>query len=380
MRIALVGRRFDPDGGGTERDLIVTAGILTRAGHRVVIYADEVRAPSDEFELRRVAAVRLGRALRLFGFAARAATIARRAGSELVLSFARIIGADIIRSGGGAHSSYVRAARQWQSMSGVTLMRLSPYHRAQVAIERAGYASPRLECAIAVSELVRRDLLKTFDLPSEKIVTLYNGVDLERFRPNADSKLRAEARRELAVPEDGLAIAFVGNGFARKGLKFLIDAWPLVDPKAHLVVAGADRAADKYRRRAAELGVGDRVRLLGSYQHVERLFAAVDGLAMPSLFEPFGNVVLEAMATGLPVLCSKACGAAELLPAELRELVVEDPTDLGELARRLNLLVRCAGDPILKSVLRSTAEQYSWDRHARELLSIIGRHSLAQRH
>src|SRR5271167_4906644 len=99
MRIALVTRRFDPAGGGTERDLTITARLLSRAGHQVTIYAAELRAPCNEWPLRQVSAPRLGRALGLLWFARAAGAAARREGADLVLSFARIIDADILRSG-----------------------------------------------------------------------------------------------------------------------------------------------------------------------------------------------------------------------------------------------------------------------------------------
>src|SRR5271154_1408184 len=98
MRIALVTRRFDPAGGGTERDLAITARLLSQAGQRVTIYAAGIRAPSDEWQLRQVAAPRLGRALGLLWFARVAGGAARREGADLVLSFARITDADILRS------------------------------------------------------------------------------------------------------------------------------------------------------------------------------------------------------------------------------------------------------------------------------------------
>ena len=141
MRIALVTRRFDPAGGGTERDLIITARLLSQVGHRVTIYAAEVRAPADEWPLRRIAASHLGRALELLWFARAAGATARREGTDVVMSFARIVDADILRSGGGAHSSYLRAARQWQTTPARIAMRLSPYHRVQMLVERSGFRS-----------------------------------------------------------------------------------------------------------------------------------------------------------------------------------------------------------------------------------------------
>ncbi len=111
MRIALLTRRFDSAGGGTERDLIVTANCLRAAGHQITIFADEIRGATGGWDVRRVGSgPRLGRALSLMRFAWTAAPAARRAGSDLVLSFARCVGADVMRSGGGAHASYLRAA------------------------------------------------------------------------------------------------------------------------------------------------------------------------------------------------------------------------------------------------------------------------------
>src|SRR5260221_14371091 len=104
MRIALVGRRFDPAGGGTERDLIVTAQLLAAAGHDVRIYAAEIRGMSAGLDVRPIPNPGVGRALKLMRFAARAAGIARADGTDLVLSFARIFRADILRSGGSAHA------------------------------------------------------------------------------------------------------------------------------------------------------------------------------------------------------------------------------------------------------------------------------------
>jgi UDP-glucose:(heptosyl)LPS alpha-1,3-glucosyltransferase len=369
MRIALISRRFDAAGGGTERDLLITAQILAAAGHQATIFADEVRSRSDNLVVRRVPGLPLGRALRSLSFALRVALVARREGAELVVSFARAVNADILRAGGGAHSSYVRAARRWQSPTASAAMRLSPYHRAQIALERASFKSRYLRCAIAVSELVRQDLLKTFALAPSNVFTLYNGVDLKRFAPNHDKSLTRKIRREFGIPEDWRAVAFIGHGFGRKGLRFLLEAWPLVDSQTCLVVAGADQAAAAYRRRAIQLGVGGRVIFVGARAGVEDLFAAVDALALPSLFEPFGNVVMEAMAAGLPVLCSKLTGAAELMPREFHELVIDDPTDVVELAQRVNLLLRWRGDA--SKVARAAAEQYTWERYGTELLRII---------
>ncbi|MGD0073745.1 MAG: glycosyltransferase family 4 protein [Candidatus Binataceae bacterium] len=369
MRIALLTRRFDPGGGGTERDLIITTDYLKRAGHSVTIYAAEARGCHDERAVRIVPTPPIGRALRLWRFACLAPTIARRDGADLILSFARTIGADVMRSGGGAHTSYIRAARAWRGAIAASAMYLSPYHRVQMRIEQRGFQSPRLRLAIAVADVVRRDLIERFKLPPEKVVTLYNGVDLERFRPPADSETRREIRATLRVPDSAPIVMFVGNGFARKGLPFLIEAWPRLESRAWMLVVGNDRQLASYKRRARAMAVGERILFLGPRLDVAKLFHAADVLALPSLFEPFGNVVLEAMASGLKVITSAASGVSEILPDALRAFTIEDPADTREIARRLDSLIEAPTD--LGGLARTAAESYSWDRYGEGLIRLL---------
>jgi len=370
MRVALLARRFDSAGGGTERDLIATAQALRAAGHQITIFADEIRGAGGDSDVRRVGAgPRLGRTLSLMRFAWTAAPAARRAGADLVLSFARCVGADVMRSGGGAHASYLRAARKWRGALGASAMRISPYHQVQMLVERQAFRSPSLKHVIAVSNFVRDDLIREFGLAPEKTVTIYNGVDLERFRPAADPSERAAIRQKFVVPATARVAAFVGNGFARKGLGFLIEAWPLVAGGAFLLVAGADRQTDKFARRARALNVGARVVFTGPQPKVEAIFHAADVFAMPSLFEPFGNVVMEAMACGLPAMTSAFSGVAELLPPSMRGLRVENPDDVGEVALRLGALFDAPAS--LGREARATAEKFTWTRYANELNALI---------
>jgi UDP-glucose:(heptosyl)LPS alpha-1,3-glucosyltransferase len=371
MRIALLTRRFDSAGGGTERDLIVTAECLRAAGHQITIFADEIRGTIGDWNIRRVGAgPQLGRTLSLLRFGWTAAPAARREGADLILSFARCVGADLMRSGGGAHASYVRAAPKWRGVISATAMRITPYHRVQMLVERQAFRNPGLKRVIAVSNFVRDDLIREFGLAPEKTLTIYNGVDLDRFRPATDSSECAAIRQKFAVPSSARVVAFVGNGFARKGLGFLIEAWPLVVGGAFLIVAGADRQTDKFARRARALNVGARVVFTGPQPNVETIFHAADAFAMPSLFEPFGNVVMEAMASGLPAMTSAFSGVAEVIPPTMRGFRVENPTDVGEVALRLGALFDAPAS--LGAEARSTAENFTWSRYAKELNALIG--------
>src|ERR1700689_4417754 len=130
-------------------------------------------------------------------------------------------------------------------------------------VERQVFRSPGLKRVIAVSNFVRDDLIREFNLAPEKVVTLYNGVEIDRFRPAADFSARAAIRQKFIVPASARVVAFVGNGFARKGLGFLIEAWPLIAGGTFLLVAGADRQTDKFARQARALNISARVVFTG---------------------------------------------------------------------------------------------------------------------
>jgi UDP-glucose:(heptosyl)LPS alpha-1,3-glucosyltransferase len=369
MRLALIARRFDPSGGGTERDLLVTAECLLRAGHDVSIYAAEVRKPSRRWRVVRAGTRWTGASLGLLRFAWAAPARARRDGAELVVSFARAVGADVLRSGGGAHAAYLRAARRWRGWAGAAAMRLRPYHHAQMIVERAGFTSPALRKAVAVSELVRTQLIGEFGLEPGKVATLYNGVNLARFRPVTDRATRIGLRQSFEVDTGAPVVAFVGNGFARKGLGPLLKAWPALETRPYLLVAGSDRAATRYIRLAHRLGIDGRVRFLGAQEQIERVLHAADALALPSFFEPFGNAVMEAMACGLGVLSSVQCGVAELMPAAMRPFVVQDPANPAEIAERLGALLQSGRE--VGERARAVVTEYTWERYASGLLELI---------
>jgi UDP-glucose:(heptosyl)LPS alpha-1,3-glucosyltransferase len=369
MRIALITRRFDLAGGGTERDLAITADLLARAGHQIIIYTGEMRGPMPPWPVKMAVGRLLGRSLQFLWFARSAVGRAREGGADLVLSFARVIGADILRSGGGAHASYVRAAGQWQSPIARAATRLSAYHRIQMAVERAAFRHAHLRKTIAVSRMVRDDLIASFALQPAQVVTLYNGVDKKKFAPARDEAERTRLRDQLDLADGQRAVLFVGSGFGRKGLGFLIEAWARLRGSPLLLIAGGDRAVAAYERLAGRYGVAGRVRFLGRRGDVESLMRAADALALPSLFEPFGNVAVEAMASGLPVLTTSRCGSAEIVPDELRPMIVANPADVAELAAKTQLLIDAP--PGLGASARAASEKFTWQRYATELLAII---------
>jgi glycosyltransferase involved in cell wall biosynthesis len=130
-------------------------------------------------------------------------------------------------------------------------------------------------------------------------------------------------------------------------------------PDVRLLVVGRDGRPDRYKRLARHVGIASRVVWTGGRSDVDRLYNAADVVALPTRYEPFGNVVLEAMATAVPVIISAGAGSSEIVSGDLDSLVVQDPTDADELAHRV---VRgLQGGEALGQQALATAHRYSVD-------------------
>jgi UDP-glucose:(heptosyl)LPS alpha-1,3-glucosyltransferase len=199
---------------------------------------------------------------------------------------------------------------------------------------------------------------------------VYNGVDLERFHPRLREVHRTAARAEAGVSPEAWTLLFAGSGFERKGLDVAIRALAaLGDSRSRLIVIGRGDAA-RYRQIAAEAGVADRLVWLGVRADIERWYAAADVLVLPTRYEPFGNVHLEALSTGLPVVTSRVAGGAEVIGAGCGDAV--DPSSPEEFS---SAVARLRGRPAaeVRAAARAAAEPFTFDRQVAELESIYKR-------
>jgi UDP-glucose:(heptosyl)LPS alpha-1,3-glucosyltransferase len=209
-------------------------------------------------------------------------------------------------------------------------------------------------------------------MPPERVVVAYNGVDAGRFSPEARGRWRAERRLALGVGPEDLLVLFVGTGFARKGLAPLLAALARLRDRGlapHLAVIGSG-SARPWQRRAAGLGLGDRVRFAGRVADPERYYAAADIFALPTFFDPFANATLEAMASGLPVVTSRQNGAAEILRPGVDGLIVDRPDDVDGLAEALASLADPATRSALGEQARQTALRFPWERPLERTLEV----------
>ncbi len=290
MRLGLICRPFSFHGGVET----ATAGLLTalrHAGHDVELISTRRQASVPGLVVRRVPTLRHPSVLRLISFVVAARAAVARHGYDLVQSHERALGQDLYRAGEGCHAAYLEA--MGRKVSG-----LNPYHRLVLALERRIFQLRTARHVVAISRQGKEEIERRFGTDPARVTLIYNGVDLERFHPDNRGRHRRPTRDALRIPQEAWTVLFVGSGFERKGLDPLLEAFARVaDAESRLVVTGKGDVA-RYQSLAASLGIADRTIWTGPKEEVERLYAAADAVALPARYEPFGNVHLEALASG----------------------------------------------------------------------------------
>ncbi len=217
----------------------------------------------------------------------------------------------------------------------------SPRQREHRAPMKQQFAD-RGQIMVALSHFVARDFQHFHGIRPEQIRIIYNGVDPERFSPQPDAELRQPLRRQLGVAPDEVLALTVAHNFPLKGVPSLLRAMSrlVADRRPiRLAVVGGKRLG-RWRRTAARLGLGDRVRFVGSVESSAPYYAAADFCVHPTWYDPCSLVLLEAAASGLPVVTTRECnGVAELFQDGVDALLVSHPGEVDELAQKMNVLL-----------------------------------------
>lgn len=335
VRLALTHLRHART-GGTERFLDGLAGYLARAGHEVTIVCrSHAAAPHRAVRFERLRGFALGGAWRTRAFATAVARHVARTPYDLVVGLGRTTTQDVLRLGGGCQETYLELAHEATLTPRERLLGGGAWkHRLAVKLEHEALRAGAH--VIVNSEMVRRDVRRRHAVPEERLTTIHNGVDLERFHPRLRPTVGAAKRRELGLAERDVVVLFLGTGYARKGLDLVLEAFPAVQarvPAARLLVAGFDSDRARYEAEARALGLEGVTRFLGGTLAPEELYAAADLYVLPTRYDPFANSTLEALASGLPTLTSSTNGGGELItPGREGEVlaVADGAAPLGE--------------------------------------------------
>jgi len=348
MRLAIIRQRYTPY-GGAERFVEAALEALLERHIAITLYTRSW--PQTRLQLIEPVLCNppyAGRLWRDRGFARAVCEKISRHPPELVQSHERLLCCDVFRAGDGVHQVYLEERLREATPLARSLIKWSPYHRYVLDTERRLFASPALRAVICNSKMVKEEIRERFGFAEAALHLVYNAVDSEDFSPRLREH-RGPVREKLGVPEEAVVFLLVGSGYARKGVARTIAALARVPGQPYLFVVGRDKARGHYKRLAQELGVADRVALLGPQEDPRPFFGAADAFVLPTIYDPCPNAALEAMACGLPVVTSTKSGAAELVlehdagfvcPASDVDSLVSHMTALTDAAARAALGAR----------------------------------------
>jgi glycosyltransferase involved in cell wall biosynthesis len=216
--------------------------------------------------------------------------------------------------------------------------RLTPLLRPQtgtvIGIENRLYRPPFPLC-LPMSRRIAEDLQRHFGVPDDLIEVIPYGLDLQAFRFNPEARLRERA--SMGTPPDRLAVLFVGDDFERKGLDQAIGALARTSQHVELWVAGGGEQ-ERHVALASSLGVTDRMRFLGRVPNdrLAQIYSAADVFVLPSRQDAWGHPVIEAMASGRPVIVSPFTGSEEAVESGATGFVLEAGDGTEQIAALLN--------------------------------------------
>ncbi len=372
MRIGLVIERLDPSRGGAESWTWQFArGLLARGF--------EVHAVARQFGSAVCKSAVTAHQLTPAGSRTDFATAAEERLRQLALDVVHDMGAgwycDVFQPHGGSRraafeQNLLLVPRPLRVIKRYAAPRLPRYREFARLTARQYAEDGRLY--VALSRMVAKHMRTWHHIRPEQIRLVYNGVDANRFSPKLRHGKGAQIRRSLGLGDRDVLLMTVAHNFRLKGVATSIDAVGRLRQKGlpvrlAVVGGGSKRNQTRLARRAGALGA---VMFTGPVADAAPYYAAADIYVHPTYYDPCSLVVLEALASGLPVVTSRFNGAGELLTPGVEGDLIDNPGDADALARCLEPLLEPHRRRMMGAAARRLALAHSFDRNCDEIVAL----------
>ena len=377
MKIAIVRKKYS-NFGGAERYVASLIEHLVKSGHRVHVFADEWKIDNIQnsrnnitilqIVFHKVPVIRILSFLHVVSFTIFSKRLLKKEVFDVIHSLERTTYQDIYRAGDGCHKEWLRQRTKIDPWYKSILMRLNPLHLILLWIEKQIFKDGKYKMIIANSKRGKNEIIHHYGVPPEKIQVIYNAIDTKRFKLTNPLKSRAEVRKQYGISPQDKILLFVGSDFKRKGLPAVIESLAMLKSDIKLMVIGKDRVGP-YRSMVNRLGIREHVYFLGPKEDVERYYFTGDLFIFPTIYDPFSNACLEAMASGMPVITSRVNGASELLETGKNGYIIDNPIDPIEIIKKIQKGLKLSRRSV-QEFNSKLLERFSWERHLEQVLDI----------
>ena len=266
--------------------------------------------------------------------------------NKFYFSLERVTCPDIYRAGDGVHKVFLEVEKK---------SIFNPLHLVYLYIEKRMFKNAKK--IIANSKMVKNQIIDTYNIPSQKIEVIYNGIPLKNLADFSDIK------KEFNIKNEKILL-YVGSGFKRKGVKEVIEIASKLN-NYKLFIIGKEKKIDEYKNYAKNLGVN--AIFTGPRSDVDKFYSMADIFLFPTHYEPFSNVVLEAMNFECVVFTTKQNGASEILDSGF---VMKNPKDY-----KLDLIKKLLNDENLLQEIKiknkKIVSNFSIEKNVENTLKVI---------
>jgi UDP-glucose:(heptosyl)LPS alpha-1,3-glucosyltransferase len=364
LRIALIRRGYSRSGGAEAYLNRLARGIMD-GRNEVQLIADN-RWPADQWEFGSM--TRLA-AESVIGFADKLEQVRPQLHCDVLFSLERVWSCDVYRAGDGVHRAWLGRRTKFEIPLKRFARAFNRKHRDLLELEKSLFSDRRAARVIVASEMVKNEIIDLYGYPAERIDIIRNGVPLDKFR--FDPELRQKWRDDLKLKPDHIVLLFAGSGWERKGLLFAIQAMALCkNRKMRLLIAGRGNE-NLYKTTRQRFWSEQPVRFLGEIADLVGVYAAADMFILPTIYDPFSNACLEALACGLPVITTRSNGFSEIIEDGVNGSIVDNAGDL----MRLRDAIRFWSDPSRRAAARPAniqcASQFDVSTNVEQTLTIL---------
>lgn len=275
------------------------------------------------------------------------------------------------RAGNGVHAAYLALRREKEGFLKGLSFTLNPLHHVILGLEKATFEDPHMRGIIVNSSFVKNQILQYYSTAPDIIHVVHNGVEWQEMESdfNASFQQKESLAKSLDLDPHKFNFLFVGHNFQRKGLSHLLKALSRLKTKEfHLSVIGTDKHLSSYKKQAHQLGLKDHVTFFYSQSDIRPFYQLADALVIPSLYDPFANVTVEALAMGLFVISSKTNGGHEVLTSDSGISV--DPFDLDSFTAALESALQHPKNPASAQKIRSSVQYLDFSNQLEKVCKI----------
>lgn len=235
-----------------------------------------------------------------------------------------------LRASNGVHAAYLEHRKREGPFLKKATFRCNPLHRSLLSIEKESFQHPELKVLFTNSNMVKEEILNHYSTDPQKIQVIHNGVEWVEMAE--DFSCWEEKKQSLCMqwrlPPSHFHFVFIGHNYARKGLEKILHGLSLLDEREfHLSVIGKEKNTLKFQELAKKMHLSEQVSFFGSRSDASSFYQLADCLVIPSTYDPFANVTVEALAMGVFVVSSRTNGGCEVLNSENGRIIdsLDDP-------------------------------------------------------